>query len=98
MKKKEEIIVCKGRRFRVVEELDSGKSLEEIEFEKWSDKSYCLKAVESDGDALRYVKEQSEAICLKAVETCGYALQYVKERTIFLKILKGGDGADSSQS
>jgi len=41
----------------------------------------ALKAVESDGDALRYVKEQTEAVCLKAVERNGYALQYVKEQT-----------------
>ena len=40
----------------------------------------CLKAVESNGDALRYVKEQSEAVCLKAVESDGDALQYVKEQ------------------
>ena len=36
-----------------------------------------LKAVESDGYALRYVKDQSEAVCLKAVERNGDALQYV---------------------
>ncbi len=41
----------------------------------------ALKAVESDGDALRYVKEQTEPICLKAVERNGDALQYVKEQT-----------------
>ena len=41
----------------------------------------ALKAVEQNGDALRYVKEQTEAICLKAVEQNGYALQYVKEQT-----------------
>ena len=40
-----------------------------------------MKAVESDGDALRYVKEQTEAICMKAVERNGYALRYVKEQT-----------------
>jgi hypothetical protein len=41
----------------------------------------ALKAVERNGDALRYVKEQTEAVCLKAVERNGYALQYVKEQT-----------------
>ena len=41
----------------------------------------ALKAVESDGDALRYVKEQTEAVCLKAVESNGDALRYVKEQT-----------------
>ncbi|MFA5391993.1 MAG: hypothetical protein WC331_11310 [Candidatus Omnitrophota bacterium] len=28
------------------------------EFKQWSNETYCLKAVENDGDALRYVKEQ----------------------------------------
>ena len=37
----------------------------------------ALKAVERNGYALRYVKEQTEAVCLKAVESDGYALQYV---------------------
>ena len=41
----------------------------------------ALKAVESDGDALRYVKDQTEPICLKAVESDGYALRYVKDQT-----------------
>ena len=41
----------------------------------------AMKAVEQDGDALRYVKEQSEAVCLKAVEQNGYALRYVKEQS-----------------
>ena len=41
----------------------------------------ALKAVESDGDALQYVKEQTEAVCLKAVERNGDALRYVKEQT-----------------
>ena len=37
----------------------------------------ALKAVESDGYALRYVKEQTPEICLKAVESDGDALRYV---------------------
>ena len=37
----------------------------------------ALKAVEQNGYALRYVKEQTEAVCLKAVEKNGYALRYV---------------------
>ena len=41
----------------------------------------ALKAVEADGDALQYVKEQTEAVCLKAVECNGYVLRYVKEQT-----------------
>ena len=46
----------------------------------------ALKAVESDGYALRYVKEQSEAVCLKAVESDGDALQYVLDFQLFVKI------------
>jgi len=49
----------------------------------------ALKAVERDGDALRYVKDQTEAICLKAVERDGYALRYVKDRAVFDKLNKG---------
>jgi hypothetical protein len=41
----------------------------------------ALKAVETDGYALRYVKDQTPEICIKAVETNGYALQYVKDQT-----------------
>jgi len=62
------------------------KSREQIEFEQWKDEKYCLKAVESDGYALQYVKEQNEAICLKAVERNGYALQYVKNWKTYLSI------------
>ena len=50
------------------------------ELEIWTDEAHCLKAVESDGYALCYVKDQTEGICLKAVERNGYALQYVKDR------------------
>jgi len=78
---KEEIIIHEGRKLKVVEVITDGKSQEEMEFEQWSDKKYCLKAVENNGDALRYVKEQSEAVCLKAVEEDGDALQYVKEQS-----------------
>ena len=85
---KEEIIVHNGRKLKVVEVLEEGKSQEEIEFEQWSDEKYCLKAVEQDGYSLRYVKEQTEAICLKAVEQDGYSLQYVKDKKVFMKILK----------
>ena len=42
----------------------------------------AMKAVESDGYALQYVKDQTEAVCLKAVERNGDALQYVN-RAIF---------------
>ena len=40
----------------------------------------AVKAVENDGCALRYVKDQSEAVCLKAVENDGYALRYVNNK------------------
>ena len=40
----------------------------------------CLEAVKRNGDALRYVKEQTEAVCLEAVKEDGYALQYVDIR------------------
>jgi len=41
----------------------------------------ALKAVEQNGYALQYVKDQTEAVCLKAVEQDGYALRYVKDQT-----------------
>ena len=46
----------------------------------------CLKAVERNGYALQYVKDQSEAVCLKAVEADGYALQYVLSKQMFFAI------------
>lgn len=87
-KTKEEIIVHEGRKLKVVEVLEEGKNKAELEFEQWSDTKFCMKAVESNGYALRYVKEQSEAVCLKAVESNGDALQYVKVKEIFYKIIK----------
>ena len=48
----------------------------------------ALKAVECNGYALRYVKDQTEAVCLKAVERDGYALQYVKDYDLFCKLNK----------
>ena len=82
------IIKQNGIEYKVIEVVKDGKSQEEIEFEQWSNEEYCLKAVEEDGDALQYVKEQTENVCLKAVEEDGDALQYVKEKKTFLKILK----------
>jgi hypothetical protein len=46
-----------------------------------------MKAVEQNGYALQYVKEQSEAVCMKAVEQNGYALQYVKKEKILIKLI-----------
>ena len=51
------------------------------DLEIWYDPAHCLKAVESNGDALRYVKEQTPEVCLKAVESNGDALMYVKEHS-----------------
>jgi len=55
--------------------------MQKRDLEKWYRLDYCLKAVERNGDALQYVKEQTKAVCLKAVEQDGLALQYVKEQT-----------------
>ena len=41
----------------------------------------ALVAVQKNGWALQFVKEQTPAICLVAVKQNGYALQYVKEQT-----------------
>ena len=46
----------------------------------------ALKAVESDGYALQYVRDQTEAVCLKAVESNGDALKYVLDRKLFTAI------------
>ena len=42
----------------------------------WNEEK-SLEAVKQNGDALRYVKEQTETVCLEAVKQNGYALQYV---------------------
>lgn len=34
--------------------MEEEKSKEQIEFEQWKDEKYCMKAVESDGNALQY--------------------------------------------
>lgn len=52
-----------------------------IKYSAILDVNAVLKAVEQDGYALQYVKDQTEAICLKAVERHGYALRYVKDQT-----------------
>jgi len=41
----------------------------------------ALKAVKQDGDALKYVKDQTPEICTEAVKRNGYALKYVKDQT-----------------
>jgi len=52
-----------------------------VKFEAILTLDAALKAVERNGDALQYVKDQTEAVCLKAVEWNGYALRYVKDQT-----------------
>ena len=46
----------------------------------------ALAAVQDDGYALRYVKDQTEAVALAAVSRNGDALQYVLCKDLFLKI------------
>ena len=63
---------------------DSGEGKEanmKVKFSAIVGSDAALKAVESDGDALQYVMDQTEAVCLKAVESNGYALQYVRDQT-----------------
>ena len=57
-----------------------------IKFAAILDIKSALKAVERNGDALRYVKDQTENVCLKAVEINGYALRYVLVKELFIKI------------
>ena len=88
MVNKEEIIEYQGKKLRVLEVVDEGKSQEEIEFERWSNTEYCKTAVSQDGYALQYVREQTEDICKTAVSQDGDALPYVREENTFKKILK----------
>lgn len=55
----------------------------------------AMKAVKKEGDALRFVNEQTEAICLEAVKECGYALKFVHTQTeaICLEALKENEDA-----
>ena len=46
----------------------------------------ALAAVSRNGDALRYVKDQTAEVALAAVQDDGYALQYVLCKDLFLKI------------
>jgi hypothetical protein len=47
----------------------------------WADETYCLRAVQQNGRALQYVKNQTDAINLEAVKQCPYALEYVNNQT-----------------
>ena len=46
----------------------------------------AIKAVNQDGDALQYVRDQTEAVCLAAVNQNGYALRYVRDNDMFVLI------------
>ena len=46
----------------------------------------ALAAVQADGDALQYVKDQTEAVALAAVQDDRDALRYVLCKDLFLKI------------
>src|SRR3990167_9047465 len=76
-----QIIEKDGKKYKVIEIIENNKDERLLFWEKWSDEKQCLRAVEQNGYALRYVKEQTEAICLEAVKQDGYVLQYVKEQT-----------------
>jgi hypothetical protein len=43
--------------------------------------SICMAAVQQNGYALKYIKNQTPEICLAAVKQNGWALKYVREQT-----------------
>jgi len=45
----------------------------------------CMQAVQQNGDALEFVKEQTLEICLAAVNQNGRGLLFVKEHQKFVK-------------
>jgi hypothetical protein len=45
-----------------------------------------MAAVKQNGDALRYVREQSPEICMAAVKQNGDTLQYVRDKELFYKL------------
>jgi len=51
-----------------------------LEPKKNLDGDEALAAVKKDGDALRYVENQTEAICMTAVEQDGWTLQFVRNQ------------------
>lgn len=70
-----------------LQQLEETKEYERITFfKKWSDEKYCLEAVKQNGDALRYVNNQTDEICLEAIKQNKDALQYVKLPSAFEKI------------
>jgi hypothetical protein len=47
----------------------------------WNIYNFCVKAVKKNGNALKYVKDQTPDLCLEAVKHNGRALKYVKDQT-----------------
>ena len=47
-----------------------------------------MAAVQQDGHALLYVKEQTPELCMAAVKQDGNAIRYIKEPVTFLTIAK----------
>ena len=63
-----------------VKKLKKLKELKEKSY-KYFNEEKALDAVERNGFALQYVKEQTLEICLEAVKQNGDALQYVQNQT-----------------
>ena len=57
-----------------------------VKYQGITNEQSALKAVEQNGDALQYVRDQTEAVCLKAVERNGDALRLVLSFDLFEKI------------
>ena len=85
---KKEIIEKEGVRYEVIRVLEEEKKViveglgDVSEYECWYNEKYCLRAVKEDGDALRYVKEQTPELCLEAVKDNGDALRYVNKKVL----------------
>lgn len=52
-----------------------------LKWTKTQPESFCIEAVLSNADALRYVREQTPLVCWAAVMKSGMAIQYVREQT-----------------
>ena len=49
------------------------------DFYAWTDSNFCKLAVQQNGLAIKYVKEQSYELCKLAIQQNGLALEYVYE-------------------
>jgi hypothetical protein len=47
----------------------------------WKNKIFYMKAIETHGSAIKYIKPQIESICLEAVKMNGYTIQYIDPQT-----------------